>query len=281
MKTRHFFLGLASLLALSGPSWAAGGVGTDSAGPGSKFQMALTIYAGGITLGKMDIDATVRGTDYHAVSNLETSGVVNAFWQAEIQATSSGKMGANMLSPQLYDSFDINRTGKKQEVSLTYDSANPPRLYADPPYSTTGYEVKPEDQKATLDPLSAVMFIISGAGTAGAPCTVTAPVFDGRRRYNIEMRKVKDVEIKMDNGLYAGRASLCQIKYNQLAGFKPRVLKANESFPTINAWVVTYPSATRGSDYVVPLRVWADTPYGLVSVVANSLKIDGQSPKAN
>jgi hypothetical protein len=281
MKTRHFFLGLASLLTLSGPVWAAGGVSTDSAGPGSKFQMALTIYAGGITLGKMDIDATVRGSDYHAVSNLETSGVVNAFWQAEIQATSSGKVGAKMLTPGLYDSFDINRTGKKQEVSLTYDSINPPRLYADPAYSTTGYEVKPEDQKATLDPLSAVMFIISGAGTAGTPCTVTAPVFDGRRRYNIEMSKVKDIEIKMDNGLYAGRATLCQIKYNQLAGFKPRVLKANESFPTINAWVVTYPSATRGSDYVVPLRVWADTPYGLVSVVANSLKIDGQSPKAN
>jgi len=281
MKVRHIFTGLTILSTLAGPAWAAGGAGADSTGPASKFQMAMTIYAGGITLGKMDIDATVRGTDYHAVSNLETSGVVNAFWQAEIQATSSGKMGANMLSPQLYDSFDINRTGKKQEVSLTYDSANPPRLFADPPYSTTGYEVKPEDQKATLDPLSAVMFIVSGAGTAGAPCTVTAPVFDGRRRYNIEMRKVKDIDIKMDNGLYAGRATLCQIKYNQLAGFKPRVIKANETFPTINAWVVTYPSPTRGSDYVVPLRVWADTPYGLVSVVANSLKIDGQVPKAN
>ena len=281
MKLRHIFTGLTILSGLAGPALAAGGVGADSTGPASKFQMAMTIYAGGITLGEMDIDATVRGTDYHAVSNLETSGVVNAFWQAEIQATSSGKMGANTLSPALYDSFDINRTGKKQEVSLTYDSVNPPRLYADPPYSTTGYEVKPEDQKATLDPLSAVMFIVSGAGTAGTPCTVTAPVFDGRRRYNIEMRKVKDIDIKMDNGLYAGRATLCQIKYNQLAGFKPRVIKANETFPTINAWVVTYPSATRGSEYVVPLRVWADTPYGLVSVVANSLKIDGQVPKAN
>jgi Protein of unknown function (DUF3108) len=281
MKTRHFSLGLACLLALTGPALAAGGVGAESAGPASQFQMAMTIYAGGITLGKMDIDATVRGSDYHAVSNLETSGVVNAFWQAEIQATSSGKVSPKNLTPVLYDSFDINRTGKKQEVSLTYDSANPPRLYADPAYSTTGYEVKPEDQKATLDPLSAVMFIVSGAGTAGTPCTVTAPVFDGRRRYNIEMSKVKDVDIKMDNGLYAGHAALCQIKYHQLSGFKPRVLKSNESFPTINAWVVTYPSQIKGSDYVVPLRVWADTPYGMVSVVANSLKIDGQAPKAN
>jgi hypothetical protein len=231
MTLRPFSLALTALWALSGPAWAAGGTATDSKLPASQFQMAMTIYAGGITLGKMDIDATVRGNDYHAVSNLETSGVVNAFWQAEIQATSSGKVGESTLSPLLYDSFDINRTGKKQEVSLTYDSSNPPRLYADPPYSTTGYEVKPEDQKATLDPLSAVMFIVSGAGTAGAPCTVTAPVFDGRRRYNIEMRKTKDVEIKLDNGLYAGKAALCEIKYRQLAGFKPRVLKANESFP--------------------------------------------------
>lgn len=281
MKLRHFFLGLACLPLLAGAALAAGGAAGDASGPASQFQMAMTIYAGGITLGKMDIDATVRGNDYHAVSNLQTSGVVNAFWQAEIQATSSGKMSPKSLSPGLYDSFDINRTGKKQEVSLTYDSANPPRLYADPPYSTTGYEVKPEDQKATLDPLSAVMFIISGAGTAGTPCTVTAPVFDGRRRYNIEMTKVKDVDIKMDNGLFAGRASLCQIKYHQLAGFKPRVIKANESFPTINAWVATFPSATKGSDYVVPLRVWADSSYGLVAVVANALKIDGQAPKTN
>jgi len=281
MKQRQFSWTLAALLALAGPAQAAGGAANDASGPASQFQMAMTIYAGGITLGKMDIDATVRGNDYHAVSNLETSGVVNAFWQAEIQATSSGKVTTKSLSPVLYDSFDINRTGKKQEVSLTYDSSNPPRLYADPPYSTTGYEVKPEDQKATLDPLSAVMFIVSGAGTAGTPCSVTAPVFDGRRRYNIEMSKVKDIDIKMDNGLYAGKAALCQIKYHQLAGFKPRVIKANESFPTINAWIATYPSPVKGSDYVVPLRVWADTPYGLVAVVANSLKIDGQTPKAN
>jgi len=168
-------LSVALVLPAEIPALAAGGAGAQApALPASKIQMDMTIYAGGITLGKLDMDASIRGGDYHVVSNLTTSGVVNAFWQAEIQATSSGKVGAKNLSPVLYDSFDINRTGKKQEVSLTYDSANPPRLFADPPYSTTGYEVKPEDQKATLDPLSAVMFIVSGAGTAGAPCTVTA-----------------------------------------------------------------------------------------------------------
>jgi len=276
------FTGILSPLGVvTAPAWAAGGSGAEQAAlPASQLQLALTIYAGGITLGKTDMDATIRGGDYHVVSNFQTSGVVNAFWQAEIQATSSGKVDTRSFQPVLYDSFDIGHSGKRQEVSLTYEDGNPPRLYAEPAYSNTGYEVKPEDAKGTLDPLSAVMFIVSGAGAGNNPCALTAPVFDGRRRYNIEISKVRDVDIKMDNGLYQGKALQCQIKYKQIAGFKPRVLKANENFPTINAWIATFPSAVAGRDYVVPLRVWADTPYGMLSVVANSLKIDGAAPKS-
>ncbi len=284
MKYRHFLRPalLTGLLAAISPAWAAGGAAEDQpAQPGAQLQVALTLYAGGISFGKMDLDASFRGADYHAVSNFQTSGAVSNFWQSEIQATSSGKVGAKSLEPGLYDSFDINRTGKKQEVSLTYQNGAP-RLYADPVYSTTGYEVKAEDQKRTMDPLSAVTFIVSGVASDGTnPCAITAPVFDGRRLYTIEMTKVKDTDIKMDNGLYAGKATQCQIKYHPLAGMKPRVLKSGEDFPVINAWVVRYPSSITGRSFAVPVRVWADTKYGQLSVVANSVKIDGQAPRAN
>jgi len=284
MKYRHFLRPalLTGLLAAISPAWAAGGAAEDQpAQPGAQLQVALTLYAGGISFGKMDLDASFRGADYHAVSNFQTSGAVSNFWQSEIQATSSGKVGAKSLEPGLYDSFDINRTGKKQEVSLTYENGAP-RLYADPVYSTTGYEVKAEDQKRTMDPLSAVTFIVSGVASDGTnPCALTAPVFDGRRLYTIEMTKVKDTDIKMDNGLYAGKATQCQIKYHPLAGMKPRVLKSGEDFPVINAWVVRYPSSITGRSFAVPVRVWADTKYGQLSVVANSVKIDGQAPRAN
>ncbi len=284
---RQNTLAISCLAALTGlwlaaPARAAGGAGAEQAAqPASQLQLALTIYAGGITMGKMDMDATIRGGDYHVVSNFQTSGVVNAFWQSEIQATSSGKLGAKSFQPVLYDSFDINHSGKKQEVSLSFENGNAPRLYADPVYSTNGYEVKPEDAKGSLDPLSAVMYIVTGAGADAAnPCGLVAPVFDGRRRYNIEMTKAREVDIKMDNGLYQGKGLQCTIKYKQIAGYKPRMLKANESFPTINAWIATFHSATAERDYVVPLRVWADTPYGALAVVANALKVDGASPKS-
>jgi hypothetical protein len=239
--------------------------------------MAMTLYAGGITMGNMSLDATLRGSDYHAVSTLQTSGVINAFWQSEIQATSSGKLNGKNLAPSLYDSFYTGRAGKRQEVSLTYDNGAPPRLFADPVYATTGFEVKPEDTKNTLDPLSAITFIFSGV--TGAPCTSTAPVFDGRRRYDIETAKVRDVDIKMDNGLYAGKGVECTAKYHQIAGFRPRVLKSNESFPLIHAWFVTVPSSIAGRSYTVPVRIWAETKYGVLAVIATALKVDGQSPQ--
>ena len=277
MKIAPFVVSLAAVLTAS-PALAAGGAGAEtSAQPASRLEMAMTLYAGGITMGHMSLDASLRGSDYHAVSTLETSGVINAFWQSQIQATSSGKLAAKNLAPALYDSFYTGQAGKKQEVSLTYEAGAAPKLFADPVYATTGFEVKPDDIKNTLDPLSAITFLFSGV--AGAPCTATAPVFDGRRRYNIELTRVRDVDIKMDNGLYAGKGVQCTARYKQIAGFRPRVLKSNESFPVINAWFVTVPSEVAGREYTVPVRIWADTKYGVLAILATSLKVDGQTPK--
>ena len=280
---RHFLLlplfGALASVFLTVPGWAAGGAESDqSTQPGDQIQVAMTMYAGGIGFGKMDLDTTFQGNDYHSVSNFQTSGVVNAFWQSEIQATSSGKIGGKTLQPGLYDSFDINRTGKKQEVSLTYQNGVP-KLYADPVYSTTGFEVKPEDQMNTLDPLSAVTYIVSGVAlNAGDPCNLSTRIFDGRRLYSIAMTKVKDTDIKMDNGLYAGKAALCQVRYKAIGGMRPRVLRTNEAFPLINVWMVTL-NGTAGHSFAVPVRLWADTPYGQLSIVADTMKLNGATPK--
>jgi hypothetical protein len=103
-------------------------------------------------------------------------------------------------------------------------------------------------------------------------------VFDGRRRYNIEITKEKDMTIDMDNGLYKGPGVLCEARYNQIAGFSQKVIEGKAGFPKIQAWIATFPSSS-GHNYVIPLRVWADTPYGVVAAVTSSLKIDGIDKK--
>lgn len=281
MKIRHALLLLIAALPLGGSALAAGGAGGETpAQAGSTIQINMTLYAGGVTLGKVDLNTTIRGDQYHSVSNLQTGGVVNAFWQSIIQATSNGTVAPKNFHPALYDSFYTGRSDKKQEVSLTYNQDGTIRLFADPPYSTTGYEVTPEQQRGTVDPLSAMTLMVAGVGAAADnPCGVTLPVFDGRRRYNVEIAKVKDITVSMDNGIYKGKALLCQIKYRQLAGYKPKVIREGASFPLINAWVATFPSGITGRSYVVPLRIWADTTYGVIAGVTTSIKVDGAPVK--
>ena len=185
-----------------------------------------------------------------SVSTMQTSGVVNAFWQSEIQATSSGKLGAKNFTPALYDSFDTGHAGKKQEVSLTYDSGNPPRLYADPAYSTTGYEVKPDDQKNTLDPLSAVTVHLQRRGRRRE---------QSLRRDRAGVRRPPPLQHRNDQGeghrhqdgqWPVHRQGLqCQVELSparrlQAAG-AARPMKA---FPLINAWIATFPSQVAGPD---------------------------------
>jgi hypothetical protein len=62
---------------------------------------------------------------------------------------------------------------------------------------------------------------------------------------------------------------------------RPGMLKrANENFPSLNVWIVSYP-ASGGRSFAVPVRIWADTQYGQLSVVADSVKIDGQAVKGS
>lgn len=263
------------LLALPVSAHAAGGEGADETDePASRLAIAMKLYAGGIGLGKVDLDATIKGNKYHAVSNLETSGIVNAFWQARIQATSAGEILGNKLQPSIYDSFTTKKDSK-QQVSLTYEPNGRIRIYADPAYSLAKHPITPEQQKDTYDPVSAILYVATGIGANPQnPCDVIAPVFDGRRRYNIEVKMEKETTVEMDNGLYKGRAMQCAARYNQIAGFSQKVLDTNASFPIMHAWVTTFSSAN-GREFVVPLRVWANTPYGVIAAVTSELKIDG------
>jgi hypothetical protein len=280
MRLPTALLGLSLLTLPLSNAWAAGGAASETASGGASLALAMTLYAGGLGLGKVDMDAKFTGDKYHIVSNLETSGVVNVFWQSQIQATSSGRLDKKVMQPQSYDSFYTGHKANHQEVALTFENGEPVRLYANPSYPTTGYEVKPEEKKGTFDPLSAVIYIASGVGAEpGNPCAVKAPVYDGRRRYNVGLTKVKPVDIKMDNGLYHGPALLCQIEYKQISGYKPRVLH-DTNFPTINVWIGVFPSAVAGRSFAVPLRVWAQSQYGVIAAVATSLKIDGQPVKS-
>jgi hypothetical protein len=249
----------------------------------SELSVVMTLYIGGITLGKIDLTSTLRSGQYYAVSNLETTGIINAFWKQMIQATSSGRIDGNSFRPAFYDAYAILDDNSKEEVSLTYDADAPPRLYVNPPFKDSVQIVVPDaEQKHALDPVSAIAFLTADFGSrVENPCDTIAPIFDGRRRYDIKLKKEADTNLNMDNDLYNGPTTQCSVEYRQISGPVQQVIKQKSALPVVHAWIARFPSRILGVNYYVPLRLWAQTPYGTVAGVVTSLTVDGTKPKAH
>ncbi|HXJ00545.1 MAG TPA: DUF3108 domain-containing protein [Micropepsaceae bacterium] len=266
-------------LALTTPVFGAGGEGpSDSTAPASTLDLSYDLYVGGISLGKVGMSARFQGEDYKAISTLETSGIVNAFWQAKIEAASSGLLNEGRVQPSLYDSFSQNRSEQRRHATLTFAPDGPKALTSDPPYGENHYPVSENQRKRTLDPLSAAIYLTSSAtAKQEKPCDAVAPIFDGRRRYDVAFTFVKKTDVHMDNGLYSGPALVCQIHYNQIAGYQQSVIDQNKKFPKMYAWVVSAKSsADPNRNFMVPVRVWAETDYGVVVALASQVKLDSQ-----
>lgn len=243
-------------------------------GPASTVQLVWQVYLGGFNLGNIGIKSSFSGNSYSAVSRLKTAGVVNSFYEAVIDATSIGAVNAAGLSPQKYDS-NTNNEKTNQKVGLTYTPAGI-QLFSDPPYNTERFPVTEEQKRGTLDPLSGLVFALSGVShTADKPCGDTVRVFDGRRRYDIELKFVGNDKVKTDGG-YSGPAVKCTVTYKQLAGFKPNVNKGR-GIPTITTWFAAMESNSGGpvKRFMVPVKIMTETPYGVALAHARKVTVDG------
>jgi hypothetical protein len=236
------------------------------------FDYSIAFWS--LPFGHTHFDAQIGPTSYRTQSHFETSGIVNAFWQSIIDASSTGQIAGRSVSPTLYDSF-YRRGSKHQRVKLTYTAEGMPVTFADPPYNTHKYPVTDAEKKDGLDPLGAgTSFLIGAHASAASPCGTLAAVFDGRRRYNIEFTWLRDEPVKLENGLYSGSAHLCQLHYNQIAGFKPKILKEGREMPPAYAWVAEIPSAgAPNGHYLLPLKLWASTGFGTVTATLTQMKI--------
>lgn len=243
-------------------------------GATSTIQLVWQVYLGGFNLGNVGLKTSFNSNGYSAVSKLKTAGVVNSFYEAIIDANSAGTVNGASLLPRKYNSNTVNEK-QSQKVDLTY-SASGIELFADPAYNVNRFPVTDEQKRGTLDPLSGIVFALSGVSRSDAkPCGDTVRVFDGRRRYDIELKYEGQDKVKSDGG-YSGPAIKCTVVYKQLAGFKPNLNKG-KALPAITTWFASIESASGGpiKKFLVPVKIMTETPYGVALGHARKITVDG------
>jgi hypothetical protein len=246
----------------------------------STLNVGYTMAFWAIPFGHTDYEGTFTNGSYSAKSHFETSGVVSLFWNSTINATVNGRIADRDIEPAVYDSYAQDHNSKVRRVKVTFGNGTP-ETFADPVFNNNKYPVTDEEKRGAVDPMSAITQILSGVKADGKnPCGTGAQVFDGHRRYDIVFNYLKDQPEKLSNGQYTGNVHLCQVHYNQIAGYKQKILKEGKELPPMYAEFADVPSADApGGHYVVAVKLWSSLSWGTVTATLNALKIDGKPPQ--
>jgi len=234
--------GLAVMLS-AGPG---GTVGSDGEPP---VRTTYDLFLGGVKAGELRIDADFEDQSYRATSVLKTAGIVGMVYKASFEAETQGRLQDGRLVPDRFAAASRMKA-KQQYVEMTYRGASPVAVVADPAFVPKPWQIEPAQQDGTLDPISAALSALAPGPTASI-CNQSVEVFDGRRRYAIDLGTPEA----------DGARIRCPAVYRRIAGFKPKMMKKSPSFP-FNVW---YAERADGLAHVV--RAAGTSMFGLAVVL--------------
>jgi hypothetical protein len=225
------------------------------------------IKLAGVTIGKAAILLDVFRDEYTAAGSAKLTGILRAFRKAHGTVAAHGKIVDGQPAPLTY-SMTAETNKRPDEVRIAMVGRRVREFSAEPPVTTAPDRVPITDahRRGVLDPLSAALMFVSGTGDVvrKEACERTLPVFDGRYRYEIELRfhSIENVSAKG----YDGPAVICTASYRPIAGHRPSRTAARYSAPNdeIRVWLV--PIA--GTRALVPYRVTIGTTLGTLRVQA-------------
>lgn len=224
--------------------------------------LSYELMLGGFTIGTAEVHIDVpEGADgpYSLAADLRTEGLLNTFTGFEARGETSGRVAAGLPLPELHESRSTWRN-EPRRVGLTFNGADtPPAAEVVPPPDADEREpVAPSDTAGSVDPLSGVLHLVSGAARGGAVAPVT--VFDGRRLYSLALGDGAPASV--ETRAWSGEAWRADLHYERLGGASRR----HDSRKTIDGTVYLASGAAFDLPVAVPLRIVVPTP-GLGALV--------------
>lgn len=250
-------LGLVLALSAICATPAAANIDATKGKSAKAVQADYTIYIGGLIVAEGSMDATLSNETYVLQSEFGSAGLPKKFWDAKWTMTSEGRVKGDELRPSRFAFQSIENEEKKERL-LTYDQRGMPKLTFDPPLQPEEEKETPRpfERKGTLDPVSSLLLPVAAAGN---PCDRTLPVFDGKRRYDLDLTFDRNDKITTRNEGYSGEAVVCKVRMTPRSGMDKAKLARGmrERGPT---WIWLAP--LKDGRFYLPVRVQMRTPIG-------------------
>jgi hypothetical protein len=201
-------------------------------------------YLGGIPAGELTVGAAFSTATYTARAGLRTTGIVGFLYDLAFNARATGRIDRGGLSPDRYNSF--SQDPKRQYlVEISFVNRTPVSTRIEPERDNKPWSINPRDQRDTVDPLSGVLAAFAPS-PSGSVCEKRVEVFDGRRRFALEIGRRQ----------HDGNRIRCEAEYVRLAGFRPKWMGNNSTRP------FTLYMEQRSDGLFHVARAVADTSFG-------------------
>ena len=223
-------------LALAG---AMAPAGADTIDDKIEFDVVLK----GLTAGRLAINGTRNETYYSAAGVLETTGIAAMLRKVRYTARVDGKIEAGLVPEKYTETADT--PSRNTVFEMTYAGGTPVKVERTPPRTPKARDVNPSTQGGTLDPLSALYFVLRDVD-ADKACDFSTFLFDGARRTQVFIGPAKP----------DGDGVTCAGEYRRLEGFSEKDMAKKSRM----AFTLTYRPTKDGRLQVT--QVATDTIYG-------------------
>ncbi len=191
--------------------------------PGERVALAFKAYKGGFRVLEVEVGLDLtEGDGYEMAVDVELVGAPALLFTYELAMKSEGQLTAEGPVPRRYRTDSINGKKRKPEwLELTFDDRGNIAVSGDPlPEKEARPKVTAGQRLGALDPITGMLSVLLQAAQAGT-CNLRAPVFDGRRRFDVVLEDAGIKELpKSSINIYSGPARLCQLTVKTRAGYR-------------------------------------------------------------
>jgi hypothetical protein len=220
---------------IRGALWAVTAVlAASSAGAQSAMTTEYDVRYGPLTV--LSLRAATDSADggYRTTTEAHTVGVVAMMFPWHASATTEGRLDAGGFRPLAHRSNGKYR-GQRRSVVIEYGVGGAVVAAVDPPADDDYRDAVPIAlQQETVDPLTATLSALA------SQCRGTVRVFDGRRRYDMELTDLGVADVPQLRGAaYTGSARHCRTEMRPIAGFWRTGPQHDERPSRLDSWIAS------------------------------------------
>lgn len=255
-------------------AWAA-----EPAAAQGKLEAQYEATLSGIPVGRGAWNIDIQDDLFSAAASGGTTGILKSFASGSGTGASQGRVVNGALVATAYQA-STTTSKKTEEIHIALDKGNVKEfgIIPEPPVDADRIVVTDAHRRGVFDPMTASLVRVPGTGDPLSPeaCHGSAPVFDGRMRYELKLDFKRMETVKAEKG-YRGPVVVCALYFVPVAGYIPDRPVIKYLAAQRNIEIALAPVA--GTRILVPFWLKVPTPLGPAMLEATSFITTAQPPR--